>query len=155
MMNELFLRTGLGANRAGTAKLRAIRALSTEISAGFSTVASENWFVTGFLEVFRRGEDLPPPGPGDPRSFYPRAGGSKQRRQRASYTPCAPTTTSSSLSTRRWVLLAGEPQRTQIASVFVTSSATAIKEGIGPKGSPRKSLSRPATRTRLPWSANC
>src|SRR5947207_15070617 len=71
MMNELFLRTGLGANRAGTAKLRAIRALSTEISAGFSTVASENWFVTGFLEVFRRGEDLPPPGPGDPGASIP------------------------------------------------------------------------------------
>jgi hypothetical protein len=48
MVIELFLRTGVGANRAATAKLRGFRALSTEISADFSTVASENWFVTLF-----------------------------------------------------------------------------------------------------------
>ncbi|SRR6266498_2407734 len=52
MVIELFLRTGVGANRAATAKLRGFRALSTEISAGFSTVASENWFVTRFLKAF-------------------------------------------------------------------------------------------------------
>jgi hypothetical protein len=52
MVIELFLRTGVGANRAATAKLRAFRALSTEISADFSTVASENWFVTRFLKAF-------------------------------------------------------------------------------------------------------
>src|SRR5258707_3562202 len=46
---------------------------------------------------------------------------SKQRRQRASYALPAPTTMSSSLSTRRWVCTAGFPQRTQIRSEEHTS----------------------------------
>src|SRR5262249_51233200 len=67
-----------------------------------------------------------------------RAGlGSKQRRQRASYIPPPPTTTSSSLSTKRWVCTAGLPQRTQIASSLVISSATARRRGMGSKGRPR------------------
>jgi len=69
MVSELFLRTGLGANRATTLKLRAIRALSTEISAGFSAVVSENWFVTAFLKGFRREADLSPTGYRRRRSF--------------------------------------------------------------------------------------
>src|SRR6266851_4156113 len=67
-----------------------------------------------------------------------RAGlGSKQRRQRASYAPMAPTTISSSLSTRRWVWTAGLPQRTQMARSLVISSATARRRGIGSNGRPR------------------
>jgi len=58
MVIELFLRTGVGANRAATAKLRGFRALSTEISADFSTVASENWFVTRFLKAFAESQPL-------------------------------------------------------------------------------------------------
>src|SRR5215471_4682259 len=58
--------------------------------------------------------------------FWAWAGfGSKHRRQRASYMPFAPTTMSSSLSTRRCVCPAGFPQRTQIASSLVISSAMA------------------------------
>jgi len=58
MAIELFLRTGVGANRAATAKRRGFRALSTEISADFSTVASENWFVTRFLKPFVESQPL-------------------------------------------------------------------------------------------------
>jgi hypothetical protein len=58
MAIELFLRTGVGANRAATAKRRAFRALSTEISADLSTVASENWFVTRFLRAFVESQAL-------------------------------------------------------------------------------------------------
>src|ERR1019366_707771 len=56
--------------------------------------------------------------------------GSKQRRQRASYIPAAPTTIKSSDSTRRWVCLAGLPQRMQIASVLVIDSAKHSNSGI-------------------------
>src|SRR5256885_6147146 len=62
---------------------------------------------------------------------------SKQRRQRASYIPEAPTTISSSLSTSRCVCTAGLPQRTHIASNFVISSAIARRRGIGSNGRPR------------------
>jgi len=58
MVIGLFLRTGVGANRAATAKLHGFRALSTEISADFSTVASENWFVTRFLKAFVESQPL-------------------------------------------------------------------------------------------------
>ena len=58
MVIELFLRTGVGANRAATAKLRGFRTLSTEISTDLSTVASENWFVTCFLKAFVESQAL-------------------------------------------------------------------------------------------------
>src|SRR5260370_332661 len=62
--------------------------------------------------------------------------GSKQRRQRASYMPPAPTTIRSSDSTRRCVCLAGFPQRMQIAKVFLIDSASVRRIGMGAKGPP-------------------
>ena len=76
--------------------------------------------------------------------------GSKQRRQRASYIPPAPTTMSSSDATSRCVWTAGFPQRMQMARSLVISSATARRRGMGSNGRPMKSVSRPATITRLP-----
>jgi hypothetical protein len=46
MAREFFLRTGVGANRSGTAKLALFSALSAGISTDFSTVSSENLFQT-------------------------------------------------------------------------------------------------------------
>ena len=48
----------------------------------------------------------------------------------------APTSTWLPAGTRRWDRLAGEPQRVQMASDFVTYSATAIRVGIGANGLP-------------------
>src|ERR1700735_1403072 len=79
--------------------------------------------------------------------------GSKQRRQRASYMPPAPTTINSSDATSLWVCTAGLPQRMQIASNFVISSATASRRGIGSKGRPMKSVLGPPPDTSLPRSA--
>ena len=42
-----------------------------------------------------------------------------------------------------------------MACTLVTYSAVAISAGIGPKGLPVKSMSRPATITRTPLSASC
>jgi hypothetical protein len=42
MVDDLFRRTGASAIRSTTARFHAIRALSTGISTGFSTAASEN-----------------------------------------------------------------------------------------------------------------
>src|SRR5579884_3824153 len=67
--------------------------------------------------------------------------------------PTAPTTNKSSDGTSRCVWTAGLPQRMQMASNFVISSATASNRGMGSKGRPRKSVSRPATMTLLPKSA--
>jgi hypothetical protein len=50
---RLFHRTGLGANRRRGARRRAFRALSAEISTGFSAAVSENWFVAVFTSFFR------------------------------------------------------------------------------------------------------
>src|SRR5580692_4519088 len=63
--------------------------------------------------------------------------GSKQRRQRASYIPLAPTTIRSVDSTSRWVCLAGLPQRTQMASVLVIDSARQSNSGMGENGRPK------------------
>src|SRR5215218_3112596 len=46
------------------------------------------------------------------------------------------------------------PQRAQIALSLTTSSASAISLGIGPNGSPLKSMSRPAAITSFPVSAS-
>src|SRR5215203_270064 len=45
------------------------------------------------------------------------------------------------------------PHRAQMALSFTTSSASASSLGIGPKGSPRKSMSRPVATTSYPASA--
>src|ERR1700691_1759802 len=63
--------------------------------------------------------------------------GSKQRRQRASYIPPAPTTIKSSDATKRCVCAAGLPQRMQIARSLVISSASARRRGMGSNGRPR------------------
>src|SRR5213593_328772 len=55
--------------------------------------------------------------------------------------------------TRRWFLVAGPPQTTQIAWNLSTTSATHMRIGIGPNGRPRKSTSVPARMTRTPRSA--
>jgi hypothetical protein len=41
-----------------------------------------------------------------------------------------------------------------MACTFVTSSAIAIKAGMGPNGLPLKSMSKPATITRIPLDAS-
>ena len=51
-------------------------------------------------------------------------------------------------------MVAGSPHLTQMAVSFVTNSALANKAAVIGKGSPRKSVSRPATMTRLPSLAN-
>ncbi len=63
--------------------------------------------------------------------------GSKHGRQRASYVPVAPSSSRSSLATRRCVWLAGLPHTMQMAWVLVTYSAIAISTGIGSNGRPR------------------
>jgi hypothetical protein len=52
------------------------------------------------------------------------------------------------------VRLAGDPQIGQIAFNLVTVSLKDINTGIGPNGSPRKSVSSPATITLIPRLAN-
>ena len=54
---------------------------------------------------------------------------------------------------RRCERVAGAPQTLQIDVSFVTNSDFVSRIGIVPNGSPRKSLSNPATITRIPRSA--
>ncbi len=70
--------------------------------------------------------------------------GRKQARQRASYSPAAPTTTSSCDCPSRCVWIAGAPHTMHTAESFVTSSAIAISAGIGPNGSAVNVVSSPA-----------
>ena len=46
------------------------------------------------------------------------------------------------------------PHFTQMACTFETSSAIAHRAGIGPKGTPLKSMSNPAIMTRTPLLAS-
>src|SRR5215208_3969970 len=57
-------------------------------------------------------------------------------------------------SMRRCEREASLPQRAQIALSFTTTSASASRLGIGPNGSPLKSMSSPATMTSYPASAS-
>jgi hypothetical protein len=58
MVHGLLVRTGVGANRSATAKLRGFRDLSAGISTDFSAAVSENrfdpLFCEGFSETGRR-----------------------------------------------------------------------------------------------------
>ena len=58
-------------------------------------------------------------------------------------------------STRRWFRHASPPHTMQIARSLSTISATAMRSPMAPKGSPRKSVSVPATITRTPrWASS-
>src|SRR5690606_11802678 len=88
--------------------------------------------------------------------FKPEADGSSptcgawQSRQRASYISFAPAAPTLASPVIFWDRDAGRQQTTHTAWSFVTLSATARSFGIGPKGWPRKSISRTAQITRIP-----
>ena len=71
-----------------------------------------------------------------------------------SYSSVSPSSTCLSFLTVRWEKEASWPHFTQMACTLETSSAMAHSPGIGPNGIPRKSISSPATMTRIPLLAS-
>src|SRR6185437_13078342 len=66
----------------------------------------------------------------------------------------SPSSMRVSSGTSRYEYMAGLPHLTQTACSLVTDSAMAIMVGMGPNGSPLKSISSPATMTRIPLLAS-